>query len=147
MIRGLLHVVALAALLAAVPAVAADPEQAVGLERGKFGDPNALITVTFTFGKPELTAVSRAMLDEFANQIEPGAQIEIAGHTDSIGDAAYNQWLSEQRATSVKQHLVNLGVSAEQLTAVGFGESQPIDTNKTRAGRRHNRRVVLKPGG
>ena len=147
MIRGLLHVVALAALLAAVPAVAADPEQAVGLERGKFGDPNALITVTFAFGKPELTAVSRGMLDEFANQMEPGAQIEIAGHTDSIGDAAYNQWLSEQRAASVKQYLVNLGVSAEQLTAVGFGESQPIDTNKTRAGRRHNRRVVLKPGG
>jgi len=145
MSSGSLHVFALAALLAAAPALAADPEEAMGLERGKFGDPNALITVTFAFGKPELTAVSKGMLDDFANQMEAGAAIEIGGHTDSIGDAAYNQWLSEQRAASVKQYLVNLGVAAEQLTAVGFGENQPIDTNKTREGRRHNRRVVLKP--
>jgi OOP family OmpA-OmpF porin len=136
---------AIAAVLVTAAAGAVEPEDQVGLERGKYGDPNALITVTFLFGKAELTPVSKGMLEEFAGQMDAGAQVEIGGHTDSVGAAAFNQALSERRAASVKQYLVNLGVNGEQLHAVGFGETQPIDTNKTVAGRRHNRRVVLKP--
>lgn len=136
---------ALALLLAVAPLHAVEPEQAVGLERGKFGDPNALVTVNFAFGRQDLTAVSRGMLDEFAGQAEPGARYEIGGHTDSIGNDAYNQWLSEQRATMVKRYLVDLGVDAAQLDVVGYGEAQPTDTNRTVLGRQRNRRVVLKP--
>ena len=140
-----LGAVALAATIGAMPLQAAEPEEAMGLERGKYGDPNALITVNFAFGKQELLPVARGMLEDFANQMEQGRTYEISGHTDSIGDEKYNQWLSEQRANMVKQHLVNLGVDAGQLNAVGYGETQPSDTNKTRAGRQRNRRVVLKP--
>lgn len=136
---------ALAAALSAVPLQAADPEQAMGLERGKYGDPNALVTIPFAFARPDLSALSRSMLDEFASQMDAGAQYEIGGHTDSVGDAAYNQWLSEQRGASVRKYLVDNGVNAEQLKVVGYGETQPTDTNRTRLGRQHNRRVVLTP--
>lgn len=135
---------ALLAMACAGPLLSAEPEEAVGLERGKYGDPNALVTVSFGFARPDLSPVARGMLDAFAAQMDPGVQYEIGGHTDSVGDTAYNQWLSEQRAASVRQYLVNQGVSGEQLALVGYGETQPVDTNKTREGRQHNRRVVLK---
>lgn len=137
--------VALLVLACAGSAWAAEPEDAVGMERGKYGDPNALVTVNFGFARPDLSPVARSMLDEFAAQMEPNGRYEIGGHTDSIGDAAYNQHLSEQRAASVKQYLVAQGVNAGQLSVVGYGETQPTDSNKTRIGRAHNRRVVLKP--
>lgn len=137
--------VALLVLACAAPATAQQPEDAVGLERGKYGDPNALVTISFGFARPDLSPVARGMLDDFAAQMDAGARYEIGGHTDSIGDAAYNQWLSEQRAASVKQYLVAQGADAGQLSVVGYGENQPADTNKTRQGRAHNRRVVLKP--
>jgi OmpA-OmpF porin, OOP family len=137
--------VALLGLACAVPAAAQRPEDAVGIERGKYGDPNALLTINFGFARPDLSPVSRGMLDDFAAQMDADARYEIGGHTDSIGDAGYNQWLSEQRAASVKRYLVGQGVNAEQLRVVGYGEDQPVDTNKTRQGRAHNRRVVLKP--
>ena len=66
------------------------------------------------------------------------------GDTDSIGTDAYNQGLSERRAESVRSHLVDRGVSASRLTAVGYGESQPIASNETEEGRALNRRVELK---
>lgn len=135
---------ALLAMACAGPLLSAEPEEAVGLERGKYGDPNALVTVSFGFARPDLSPGARGMLDAFAAQMDQGVQYEIGGHTDSVGDTAYNQWLSEQRAASVRQYLVNQGVSGEQLALVGYGETQPVDTNKTREGRQHNRRVVLK---
>lgn len=137
--------VALLVLACAAPAWAQQPEDAVGMERGKYGDPNALVTVTFGFARPDLGAVAHGMLDDFAAQMDANLRYEIGGHTDSVGDTAYNQWLSEQRAASVKQYLVGQGVDAGQLDVVGYGESQPIDSNRTRQGRAHNRRVVLKP--
>lgn len=140
-----LGALALAAMVAALPLHAAEPEEAMGLERGKYGDPNALITVNFAFARQELLPVARGMLEDFANTMEQGRTYELGGHTDSVGDEKYNQWLSEQRANVVKRFLVNLGVDAAQLTVVGYGETQPTDTNRTRAGRQRNRRVVLKP--
>jgi len=136
---------ALAAMIAAASLGAVEPEEATGLERGKYGDPNALVTVNFAFAQQELLPAARGMLDDFANTMESGRQYEIGGHTDSVGDEAYNQWLSEQRAEMVKRYLVGLGVDAAQLSAVGYGETQPTDTNRTRAGRQRNRRVVLRP--
>jgi outer membrane protein OmpA-like peptidoglycan-associated protein len=71
------------------------------------------------------------------------AKFLIAGHTDSQGATSYNQKLSEQRAAAVVTYLVGKGIAADRLSSVGFGEDQPIATNKTRAGRAQNRRVEI----
>ena len=77
-------------------------------------------------------------------KLNPSLTVEIQGHTDNRGSDAYNQGLSERRALSVKQHLVNHGISASRLTTKGFGESTPAESNDTATGRAHNRRVFYK---
>jgi outer membrane protein OmpA-like peptidoglycan-associated protein len=69
--------------------------------------------------------------------------IELSGHTDSVGSDVDNQVLSEGRAKSVREWLVKKGIAPERMTAVGFGESRPIDTNDTAAGRENNRRTEV----
>jgi outer membrane protein OmpA-like peptidoglycan-associated protein len=71
----------------------------------------------------------------------PNARVQIAGHCDSDGSSDYNQTLSEQRAASVFNYLVNRGVSARNLTSIGFGESQPIVPNTSAANKAQNRRI------
>ncbi len=77
------------------------------------------------------------------------SRIEIQGHTDNTGAAAYNQNLSERRAEAVTQVLIRNGVSPARLRAVGYGETQPIASNLTPEGRQQNRRVqvVIRPTG
>ena len=67
--------------------------------------------------------------------------IEIGGHTDRIGDAGLNQTLSQRRASSVMAYLASKGVDTSNITAVGYGETRPIDTSGTRAGDALNRRT------
>ena len=74
----------------------------------------------------------------------PKANFAIGGHSDSSGAASTNLKLSGKRASSVKDYLVKKGVDASRLTSEGFGETAPIDSNKTRAGRANNRRVEIK---
>ena len=74
----------------------------------------------------------------------PQLAIEIQGHTDSYGKDAYNQKLSERRALAVKNELVRQGVASSRLSTAGFGESTPVDSNETDAGRAYNRRVAYK---
>ena len=74
---------------------------------------------------------------------QPEARIQIAGHTDSQGADSYNQNLSAQRAASVGSYLVSTGVAAERINSVGFGESVPLSSNDTAAGRAINRRVEV----
>ena len=69
--------------------------------------------------------------------------IKITGYTDSIGDAAYNQKLSQARAESLKKALVKLGISPQRLETAGGGASNPVASNKTLQGRALNRRVEL----
>ena len=71
----------------------------------------------------------------------PATNVEVAGHTDSVGPDAYNQKLSQRRADAVKQVLVKDGVAPSRITAVGYGESRPVADNATEAGRAVNRRV------
>lgn len=71
-------------------------------------------------------------------------KIEVQAHTDSVGDDEYNQWLSEQRAEAVRQFLLDEGVPGEQVSARGYGESQPVATNETPQGRARNRRVEFR---
>ncbi len=65
------------------------------------------------------------------------------GHTDSVGSEHYNQRLSERRAAAVKAYLVSKGIPAAKVTTIGKGETQPVATNKTAAGRQKNRRVDM----
>jgi outer membrane protein OmpA-like peptidoglycan-associated protein len=74
----------------------------------------------------------------------PKANFAIGGHTDSTGSAGLNAKLSQKRADAVMKYLVSKGVDASRLTAKGYGEDNPIDSNKTRAGRANNRRVEIK---
>jgi OOP family OmpA-OmpF porin len=90
---------------------------------------------------------SLAILNQAVDTLNryPQVNIEIDGYTDSIGTEKYNQGLSERRANIVDQYLTSHGIDASRITAVkGFGESDPIDTNKTAAGRQRNRRVEFK---
>lgn len=73
----------------------------------------------------------------------PNRQIRIEGHTDSSGGNSLNMKLSKQRAEAVKQLLVNYGVKSSRITAIGMGESNPIASNKTTAGKAKNRRVEI----
>ena len=69
--------------------------------------------------------------------------VEVAGHTDSIGTEEYNEGLSQRRAQSVLDYLVEQGINASRMTAKGYGESQPIASNDTSEGRAKNRRTEL----
>lgn len=72
----------------------------------------------------------------------PETTVEIAGHTDSAGEAGYNQFLSQRRAEAVAGRLTGpLGVDPDRVSAVGYGEAEPVATNDTPAGRAQNRRV------
>lgn len=101
--------------------------------------------VLFDFNSAGLRPASRTSLGEMAGVLEkyPNTTIEVAGHTDSIGSAAYNQQLSERRANSVANYLEQLGVSGNRLDPVGYGKSQPRATNSTASGRQLNRRVEI----
>jgi len=72
---------------------------------------------------------------------QPELNVEIQGHTDSIGSAAYNLNLSQRRADAVKAYLISQGVNASTLTAKGYGKTKPISSNETAEGRAQNRRV------
>ena len=77
----------------------------------------------------------------------PGLNIEVGGYTDSVGSNSMNQTLSENRAASVRDYLVNQGVTSASITSRGFGETQPVATNDNSSGRQQNRRVELLVSG
>ena len=101
----------------------------------------------FAFNSAELMAQDRTVLAEAAQRLrsEPsGVRLTITGHTDSLGAASYNQKLSMRRAQAVADYLVSLGVARASIVRVaGAGESKPIATNATEAGRDQNRRVEI----
>jgi OOP family OmpA-OmpF porin len=105
-------------------------------------------TYLFDFDKSVVKPVFYPMLDEIAKIMKdnPKMTIELEGHTDSTGTDKYNQGLSERRANAIKKALIERTMAdADRLKAVGYGESKPIMTNKTKEGRAKNRRVDLKP--
>jgi outer membrane protein OmpA-like peptidoglycan-associated protein len=73
----------------------------------------------------------------------PNAKFSVEGHTDSDGSTAFNQKLSESRANVVKDAMIKRGISASNIIAIGFGETAPIASNKTAAGKAQNRRTVV----
>ncbi len=108
--------------------------------------PIPLPGVKFVFGSADLTKESIGILNHVAEILAryPDLKLEVAGHTDSVGKAAYNKYLSQKRAESVRDYLIGKGIPAENLTAVGYGETHPIASNRTLKGQRLNRRVELR---
>lgn len=102
--------------------------------------------VLFDFDKAEVKSKYHPLIQNAVEvmKLNPSLTVEVQGHTDSYGSDAYNQKLSERRATAVKNELVKQGVDGKRLTTVGFGESEPVETNETDEGRAYNRRVVYK---
>ncbi|PKP80527.1 MAG: hypothetical protein CVT79_14675 [Alphaproteobacteria bacterium HGW-Alphaproteobacteria-18] len=99
----------------------------------------------FASGSAVLTSGAQGRLAPLASFMakQPESRIQIAGHTDSQGAEAYNQDLSARRAASVGTYLVSTGVSATRINSIGHGESIPLSSNDTAAGRAINRRVEV----
>jgi OOP family OmpA-OmpF porin len=105
-----------------------------------------LVGVNFEFNSAKLTPESYPILFDAAKTLlsNPELKVEIQGYTDNIGSEQYNKKLSQMRAEAVMKYLIAKGVSADRLTAVGYGESNPIADNKTAEGRAANRRIEFK---
>ncbi len=101
--------------------------------------------ITFPVDSAQLRTSFIGSLNALARNLQqyPNTTIRIVGHTDSTGAASYNQQLSERRARSVRAVLVNAGVPGSRLRAIGEGESNPVASNATAAGRQQNRRVEI----
>jgi outer membrane protein OmpA-like peptidoglycan-associated protein len=99
--------------------------------------------VTFEFNKATIKPESYPILNEAVELLRKNdkVKVEIQGHTDSVGSDSYNQKLSEKRAASVLNYLIQQGIESWRLTSRGLGESMPIASNKTNAGRAQNRRI------
>jgi outer membrane protein OmpA-like peptidoglycan-associated protein len=108
-----------------------------------------LSDVLFDFDSANLKPGAREKLARVAGILlaQPGLQMAVEGHTDSVGTDSYNQRLSEQRAFSVRDYLVRQGIQPGAVATAGFGESQPVVSNTTASGRQQNRRVELVVSG
>jgi outer membrane protein OmpA-like peptidoglycan-associated protein len=105
--------------------------------------------VLFDTGKYSLKPGAREKLSKVAGILisYPGLNIEVGGYTDNVGGDQMNQTLSENRAGSVRDYLVNQGVATNSVSAKGFGNTLPVATNDNSAGRQQNRRVELLVSG
>lgn len=107
--------------------------------------------INFATGKATILSSSFPVLDDVAQVMKdyPKIKVEIGGHTDNVGDDSGNQRLSKSRADSVFEYLLGKGVSAQRMITIGYGETRPIDTNRTEEGRTNNRRVefIIVDGG
>lgn len=127
---------------APAPAPVAKPAPAAMLAKGH---PLVLEDVNFKFDSAKLQPQADTILNQAADDLKAASYppTKIDGYTDSTGPAAYNVKLSERRAASVKDFLVEKGVPADSLTTKGYGETNFAATNATREGRYKNRRVEL----
>ena len=99
----------------------------------------------FAFDSDSIQAAAGTNLRELASSLQkyPDSQLLIVGHTDNVGDDSYNQALSQRRSNSAATYLATQGVARTRLAATGKGESEPVATNDTDAGRQKNRRVEV----
>jgi outer membrane protein OmpA-like peptidoglycan-associated protein len=99
--------------------------------------------INFESGSAALTPDSYAVLDQVVKSLMayPEVNVEIRGYTDSVGSEEYNLNLSQKRADAVKQYLVNSNIDSSRIIAKGYGEADPIASNKTAGGRAENRRI------
>lgn len=102
-------------------------------------------SITFDTGQANIKPQFKPILNDIAQTLSEyeSTVVHVAGHTDSTGSAEYNQQLSVNRANSVRGYLVSRGVIPERVVTTGYGESMPVATNATEAGRQQNRRVEI----
>ncbi len=127
-------------------AVAKKVRKDIQLKKIAVGTKIVLNNIFFDFNKATIRPESTPELERLYNFLieVPTLKIEISGHTDNVGSATYNQKLSEDRAKSVVDHLINKGISLDRLTFAGYGFTQPVATNETEEGRQLNRRTEFK---
>lgn len=113
---------------------------------GRFDILSRSRSVNFAPSTARLDASSRDFLNSLSDIIRrcPGMVVEVGGHTDSQGKAAWNMQLSEKRAAAVSQYLQRMDIPAERLVAVGYGETTPLAPNNTVQNRAKNRRIEFK---
>jgi outer membrane protein OmpA-like peptidoglycan-associated protein len=101
--------------------------------------------VLFDSGQYSLKEIAREKLARISGIVlaHPGLKLEVEGHTDSVGSDDYNQKLSEQRASTVREFLIKQGLDSSTITAQGLGKTQPVASNDTATGRQLNRRVEM----
>ncbi len=119
----------------------------VELRKLKVGVSSVLRNIYFDFAKATFLQESYNELNKLETMLKQntGMQVEISGHTDSVGPAEYNKQLSQRRANAVKNFLTSKGIDARRIKAVGYGEDKPIASNDDNAdGREINRRVEFK---
>lgn len=119
----------------------------VELRRLTTGVVSVLRNIYFDFDKATFKTESYTELNKLERMMaeNPGLKVEIAGHTDAVGTAAYNKILSQRRAEAVKDFLTKKGIDARRITAVGYGKTKPLASNDDEAeGRELNRRVEFK---
>ncbi len=99
--------------------------------------------INFATGKDVILPDSFPVLDDVAQAMKdyPKIKVEIGGHTDNVGDDSKNQKLSKERADAVFEYLLAKGIAAPRMITIGYGETRPVDTNRTEEGRANNRRV------
>jgi len=105
--------------------------------------------VLFDFNKYTLKPEAREKLAKVSGILlaYPGLKVQVEGYTDNIGSDEYNQKLSEERADGVRDYLVSQSVKDDNVTAAGYGKSNPVADNSSNAGRAQNRRVQLVVSG
>ena len=124
-------------------------QEAGVLAKGKILFPQSFAEdrVRFKVNSFELTKDAKSALDEFAAKIkglDKGVYLEIQGHTDDTGGADYNDQLGQQRAEAVRRYLAREHkLPLGRISTISYGDTQPVQTNKTAKGRTQNRRVVI----
>ena len=121
-------------------------EQIIELKKLVVGKEIVLNNIFFEFNKATLLKESKIELDNVYKLLtdNPNIYVEISGHTDNVGSASYNKKLSQERANSVVNYLIEKGITKDRLTASGYGFDKPIAPNTTEEGRQKNRRTEFK---
>jgi OOP family OmpA-OmpF porin len=103
------------------------------------------LAITFDTGKATIKDESMPIIEQMVElmQTSPDLKVEIQGHTDNVGTPEANMKLSQERADAVKKALVERGIAADRMSAVGYGDTKPVADNSTEEGRAQNRRVEL----
>jgi len=104
------------------------------------------LNIHFAPNKAELYDSAKVEVDKLYDKLvkNPSMRIEVAGHTDNVGDDALNLHVSQKRCAAIKEYLLQKGIAEKRIIAKGYGESTPIADNATEAGRKQNRRIEIR---